>query len=237
MLFRAIASWGRLVGRRHDPKLAEEERRVWVRYSCGVETTCRPADGPEPERLVARVQDVSRGGINLFVGRPFAAGEMLSVELPGADGACPSTVLACVVWVEARPEGEWSLGCTFAAELGDDDLHWFGAKRVKPPAPDLRSWERFPCTAQASFQLVREPADRSYSAQVVNISPCGVGLLTDAPVRAGELLSVALSDGNGKVVLTTLASVARVTARGDSETLLGCNFIAELGDKEMNAFL
>jgi hypothetical protein len=187
--------------------------------------------------LAARVQDVSRGGINLVVSRPFQGGELLSVELPGVDGQAPSTVLACVVRAEAWPGGEWSLGCTFAAELGDDDLHWFGAKRVKPAEPDLRTWVRFPCTARASFQLVREPADRPHPARVVNISPCGVGLLTDAPVGAGELLSVELSDGNGKVVLTTLASVARVTARGERETLLGCNFIAELGDKEMGAFL
>src|SRR3712207_7694418 len=49
------------------------------------------------------VKDISRGGIRLVVGRPFAPGDLLSVELPGAGegGAntlpAPSTVLACVV--------------------------------------------------------------------------------------------------------------------------------------------
>src|SRR5215469_16039595 len=97
MLARALASWNRLVRRQWGDRSPDEDRRVWVRFPSGLETTLQPARGPDGPRLGARVRDVSRGGILLVVDRPFEAGELLSVELPAAEGQPPSTVLACVV--------------------------------------------------------------------------------------------------------------------------------------------
>ena len=48
-----------------------------------------------------------------------APGSLLSVELPALENNAPSSVLACVVRAIALPDGQWSLGCTFAAELTD----------------------------------------------------------------------------------------------------------------------
>ena len=69
-----------------------------------------------PESIRAKVRDLSLGGANLLVDRPFEAGQMLSVELPANKGDV-RTVLACVVRVIPQEDGHWSLGCVFSREL------------------------------------------------------------------------------------------------------------------------
>jgi hypothetical protein len=233
MLARALASWARMVrwGRGGCPP--EEDRRVWVRFPSGLETTLQPARGPDGPRLGARVQDVSCGGIQLVVDRPFEAGDLVSVELPAAEGGPSSTVLACVVRSAAADGGAWSVGCTFAAELADDDLRLFGARRAKAPVTDQREWVRYPCRAQATFQVVRAPAAPA-AAEVLNLSAGGVGLRATADLPVGELLSVELRGGD-RPALTTLACVVRVTVDPDGTRLLGCNFIGELADDDLQA--
>src|SRR4051794_39281999 len=182
MLLRALSSWGRLVGRREETKAAEEEeRRIWVRHPSAVETTCRAANDPGAAALAARVGNVSRGGINLVVIQEFVVGELLSVELPNGGDEPTCTVLAYVVRAEALPGGDWSLGCTFAAELRDDDLEAFGARRARLTRPDQRGWVRFPCPAQASFRTARDPGAATCPARVLNISAGGIGLEVDTP--------------------------------------------------------
>jgi hypothetical protein len=234
MLTRALASWNRLVRWGQGGRAADEDRRVWVRFPSGLETTLQSARGPDGPRLGARVQDVSRGGIRLVVDRPFEAGELLSVELPAAEGQAPSTVLACVVRT-AEDGGAWSVGCTFAAELAEDDLQVFGARRVKAPVTDQREWVRFPCQARATFQVVRAPAAPA-AAEVLNVSASGIGLRAEADLQVGELLSVELC-GNDRPPLTTLACVVRVTAEPGGKQVLGCNFIGELADDDLRALV
>jgi hypothetical protein len=208
---------------------------VWVRFPSGLETTLQPARGPDGPRVGARVRDVSRGGIRLVLDRPFEPGEMLSVELPVAEGQPPSTVLACVVRAAEGEGGAWSVGCTFAAELADDDLQMFGARRVKAPETDQREWVRFPSRAQATFQVVRAPAAPA-AAEVVNISASGIGLRAAADLQVGELLSVELRGGDRPAV-TTLACVVRVTAQPGGGQVLGCNFIGDLADDDLRALV
>jgi hypothetical protein len=231
MLARALASWSRLVSWRRVKHAGEEDRRVWVRFPSGLETALRPAGGPDGPRLGTRVQDVSRGGIQLLVDRPFEAGELLSVELPEAGGQAPSTVLACVVWATPVEGGPWSVGCTFASELSDDDLALFGGRPA--PAADQRGWVRFPCRAQATFQVVRAPAAPAV-AEVLNVSASGIGLRAGGGLQVGEMLSVELRGGD-RPPLTTLACVVRVTAEPDGKQILGCNFISELAEDDLRA--
>lgn len=232
MLARALASWNRLV-RGHRPP--DEDRRVWVRFPSGLETTLHPAGAPEGPRLAARVRDVSRGGIHLLLDRPFEAGEMLSVELPAAEGQPPSTVLACVVRAAGAEGGAWSVGCTFSAELSDDDLEAFRPHRVKAAVTDQREWVRFPSRARATFQLVRAPAAPA-AAEVLNVSASGIGLRAAADLQVGELLSVELR-ADDRPALTTLACVVRVTPQAGGAQVLGCNFIGDLADDDLRALV
>src|SRR5262249_25502260 len=65
---------------------AEEERRLWGRISCDVETTIAAAASDVGPALPARLRNFSRGGINLSSGSKFEPGALLSVSLPVGDG-------------------------------------------------------------------------------------------------------------------------------------------------------
>jgi hypothetical protein len=56
-------------------------------------------------------------------------------------------------------------------------------------------------------------------------------------VPIGELVNLDLRDGQGQPVLTTLACVVRVTVQSDSDTLVGCNFISEIGENQLQALV
>jgi hypothetical protein len=240
MFQRTLSSLGQVVRwRKTEPtKLLEEhsERRIWVRYPCDVEATCQPADHLDGMRLSARVRNVSRGGINLVVDAPVQAGSLLSVELPGATPACSSVVLGYVVRVTQGSDGDWSVGCTFATELHDEDLEPFGARRIRHEPRDQRQWVRFPCNVQASYQLVKDPDPQVHSARVANISANGIALLSDRTVELGRLLSLELRSAGGHFTLKILACVVRLNSQGGDWTV-GCNLIRELSELELKALL
>jgi hypothetical protein len=236
MFARAWSSWGRLLGLGGAPSRTDEDRRAWGRFPSTVETVCRPAGAVEGEPLTARVQDVSRGGIQLVLERAFEPGELLGIALPGAAGGETSTLLACVVRSQPVDGGRWALGCRFATQLSDEDLARFRSPAgVGTDLLERRDWVRFPGPARASFQQVGATPGPTRPAAVLNISAGGVALQVADPLHVGDLLSVELRRGNGQVVLTTLASVVRVTAPESGERLVGCNFIHELGDDDMQA--
>jgi hypothetical protein len=234
-MFQRVVKW--LLGGHRAP-VAEEERRVWIRHPCDAQTTCQLVNAPPVgERLAARVQNISRGGISLVVNRRFDPETLLSVELPGPTEHSPSFVLAYVVRVTPYPAGEWSVGCNFATELSDEELRPTGAKRLKSLPCDQRAWVRFPGQVRAAYQRVNPPEAEGRPAQVLDISASGIGLLADDPVEVGTLLNVDLRGPEGEVVLTILACVVRSAAHDGKEWALGCNFIRELTDRELGALL
>jgi hypothetical protein len=232
---RHVIGWRKVRPEGYPP--VQEERRIWVRCPCDMEATCQPANTPDSQRVSARVRNISRGGINLLMPSPVETGSLLSVELPCTLGQSPSTVLAYVVRVAAYPSGEWTIGCTFASELTDDDLKPFGAKREKPHPLDQRTWVRFPCHVQATYQFVKGAGARSWTGQVVNISANGVGLQTTQPIDLGRLLSLELRSANGQFTLNILACMVRLTPQENGQWALGCNLIRELSQKEIEALL
>jgi hypothetical protein len=243
MFERTVSFWKRLLGRQaHEQPggrtaQAEEERRVWVRYPSDLETTYSPAGkGPSPQ-LSARVRNVSLGGVSLAVDRAFEPGELLSVELPGATEESRCTVLACVVHVSAAGPREWLIGCTFARELGEEDLEKFGARRERHPPPDQRTWVRFSCDVKAVYQPVGGLPAGLKSAKVLNLSASGVGLLVGEAVENGTLLSVELHAAHAPFTRTMLSCVVHVTAQPGGEWALGCNFIRSLSEEDLKALV
>ena len=253
MFARTLSLWQRLIRRqpeafRPDPRSQTEfgnegkgedsdgERRIWVRHPSTVETVCLPAQNGDTPRLPAKVQNVSLGGINLLMGQQFETGELISIEMPGADQQTSSKVLAYVVHATRQTSGEWSLGCTFARELTDSDLQALGAKRLKAADSDNRKWARFSCELKASYHFLADAEQEKRPASVLNVSASGVGLLVDNEIEAGTLLNVEMQGTSGQAPLTMLACVVHVSRR-DGDWAVGCNFIRELSDRDLQALV
>jgi c-di-GMP-binding flagellar brake protein YcgR len=241
MFQQASSLWHRITGRpAPDTKpdgatVAEDERRVWVRYDADVNVQYESAAVGDSGRLDARIRDISRGGIKLIVRRPFAAGDMLSVDLPAADGQPAITVLACVIHAKELTGGEWSLGCNFARQLDDEDLQAFGAAKSRPAPPDNRGWTRFPCNVEAYYRSVLDEHGPSLPAKVLNISASGVAFQADREIKTGTLLNAELHGATDQVVITILACVVHVTRQAEGQWALGCDFIRELTDTDLQS--
>jgi c-di-GMP-binding flagellar brake protein YcgR len=232
--------WRRLVApfsATPDVLLGGEERRVWVRHPADLKTTCQTAENAAEAPLAAQVRNISQGGISLLVGRCFEPGEMLSIELPGAEEGVHYTVLACVVHVTELPLGQWVLGCTFAREQTDEDLAAFGARRVKHDASDQRTWKRFPTNVTASYQIITAPEQSTQPTQILNISATGIGLLVTQPIAVGALLNLVLQAAGRTAPRNLLVCVVHVTTRGEGEWALGCNFIRSLSENDLQDLL
>jgi hypothetical protein len=237
-MFKETVSLLRRMVTRRDTPAPTEDRRVRVRYPSNAETTLQHLNGVPQPRLSGRVRNISRGGIGLVVPRQFEPGAMLAVDLPSPEGQSSYTVLACVVHVSARPGGEWAVGCTFAQELTDAELRAFGGQRQKPSTPDdQRNWVRFPGRVKAACQVVSAVAEPAWAAEVLDISPSGIGLIVERPIETGTLLTLDLQDAAGRIRTSMLACVVHVTDRDGGRRALGCNFIRELSEQELHALL
>ncbi len=235
MAIQKVSSWGQLYEFRPaaDGATGHVDRRNWQRFDCDLETTCQPAGATDTETFVARVRNIARGGLNLVLPQAVPVGTVLRIDLQGVTDQELCTVLGCVVHTAETEAGAWSVGCSFVSELSDDDLTPFGARRERGTDSDQRAWVRYACDLQGSYRVVRVTERTQSPARVLDISACGVGLEVDRQLDVGTVLSVDLRDAGGKGVLKIFACVVRATSRGDGRWAVGCNFIRQLGEKEL----
>jgi hypothetical protein len=238
MFEKTFSFWRRLVGTAPASQAAppQDDRRLWIRYAADLQGNIQLAEKQGSAKILAKIRDLSLGGANLLVDRPLQAGQMLSLELPAYKDEI-RTVLACVVRVLPQNDGKWSLGCVFSRELNHEDLGSFGAQKVQASEDDNRTWVRFFCALKASYRKVGDPAEQSQSAQVLNISANGIGLSVQPTLEAGALLNVDLHDKSGRMVRTILACVVHTTLRAGGDYAVGCNFIRELSEEELQSLL
>jgi c-di-GMP-binding flagellar brake protein YcgR len=238
MFEKTFTFWRRLVGKTDAlPASANQDRRLWVRHAIDLRGNLQMSEPPDSEKILAKLRDLSLGGANLLLDREVEAGEMVVLELP-ADRGEICTVLACVVRVSKQPDGQWSLGCVFSRELSQEDLDRFGAQKL--PASDdddKRTWVRFSCELHVAYRKVGDPTNQVFPAQVLNISANGIGLLVTQTLAAGGLLNVDLLDKNGQVARTMLACIVHTTMRAGGDYAIGCNFIRELSEEELQSLL
>ncbi len=232
----AASLWRRLTSRRRFTEAPvgvaaqEDDRRVHGRHPTDVRTRCARADDASSE-FDARVRDVSPGGIKVILDRALEPGTLLTLKLPPREGADEVTVLACVVHCAESGFGEWLAGCSFSGPLSDDDLVRFGASHSHPA--DHRAWDRRPCNVSAQCLLVGGNAEPAWAARVLNISPAGMAVHVCRDIPNGSLLSAQLQGAPGRTPLTILACVVHVTNQSDGGHVLGCNFIRELDEQDL----
>jgi hypothetical protein len=107
----------------NDDNRSGIERRVFVRHSCDLDTSCQPVSSARGMEWNGKIQDISCGGLALVLSRRFELGTLLTIELQGKNGGPNSrTMLARVVRVTSLSPGSWLMGCKFATALLDDEL-------------------------------------------------------------------------------------------------------------------
>jgi hypothetical protein len=76
----------------------------------------------EQEKCRAKILNISAGGVALLSPRKLEAGTLLHLDLVTNPGQPPRTLKARVVHQAERADHQWVLGCTFVADLSDDDV-------------------------------------------------------------------------------------------------------------------
>jgi hypothetical protein len=66
--------------------------------------------------------DLSTGGVNLLLSRPFLPGSLLTLELEGAGQETPRWLMIWVLHVTEQVPGRWLLGCTFDRQLAQEEV-------------------------------------------------------------------------------------------------------------------
>jgi head-tail adaptor len=247
MFERTMTLWRRITGRTGPEgdtagrsgvaTQPQEDRRLWVRFQSDVQASVQVAQDGPTERVSVRVRDISLGGANLLADRPFQPGQILSLESPAVTEGESQVALVCVVRATPEGPGQWSVGCVFSRELTMEDLEVFGARKNRTPVSDQRTWVRHACDLAATYHLIGQDEARAHAAQVLNISPSGVGLLLTERIELGALINVSLHGKQHQSERTILACVVHCTHRANGEVAVGCNFIRELGEAELGALL
>src|SRR4051794_34641708 len=110
MFEKTFSFWRRWVGQAPAAPArtaAQEDRRLWTRFETDVKGKVQLAEQADSEKIPAVIRDLSVGGANLLVDRPYQPGHMLRLELPAsAEGV--RTVLACIVRVIPAADSLWS---------------------------------------------------------------------------------------------------------------------------------
>jgi hypothetical protein len=223
---------------KNTPASLGVDRRVWVRYSCDLESTCHSGHGHDEVFWSARVRDISRGGVNLQLNRSFEPGTVLSLDVPLGPDHTPRTLQIKVVHAHPQGPGRWSLGCAFDKMLDEEDLLSFQVKQPAPSADEKRAWIRFSCAGERPAQatLLINPSNK-IQAQVLNISPGGVGLATKRHCEPGMPLKIELIDASGRTSRPMQIRVIHSTRKSKEDWVIGCAFETPLSEEDVAALL
>ena len=97
------------------------ERRAWVRYP-GRLGAFHLLDNNDEPRCWAQINEVSRGGVAVWLRAPVAVGTRLLIEVPETPARSSVPVLMRVIHATPASRGQWLVGCEFIQPLGDDEL-------------------------------------------------------------------------------------------------------------------
>lgn len=99
-------------------------RRAWVRYVSSQDAVCR-TPGSRDFGWLAKVRDISAGGIGLLMRHRFRPGSTLLIDVRNSLGNSSRVLPVRVVHataVENEMEACWLVGCAFDRPLSDEEL-------------------------------------------------------------------------------------------------------------------
>ncbi len=103
------------------------------------------------------------------------------------------------------------------------------------PSNEHRVWVRYSKKQDTPFQAGSEQV--AWSAQIQDISRGGVNLLGNHPFDPGTVLKIELPLTDGVVPATILARVVHASAKPNGVWALGCAFVKEIREEELQALL
>jgi c-di-GMP-binding flagellar brake protein YcgR len=96
---------------------------------------------------------------------------------------------------------------------------------------------RRPCHSDFLVRLVIRPSFRNLRAYVHDISPTGIGLLFNRPLKKGSLVALQLRQERHKMCPILTAHVAHSRPQGEEWWLVGCEFSEPLAEIELERLL
>jgi hypothetical protein len=126
------------------------------------------------------------------------------------------------------------------ASLWNDLVDWLRcAWRIsrRSRQPEVRRWVRFPSRVALTYRPAALAPDVRRSGQARDVCPGGLGLLVNARLRKGELLSVDLPGKSRGEPLSLLSSVRHCRPGVGGLWAVGCSFIRDLSEEELRGFL
>lgn len=206
-------------------------RRVHPRHACNLLASCKSVDGKLD--FLARVVNVSRGGIGIRAPQPVERGTIMTVEMPLALDRPAHRLLACVVHCGVRSDGAWGLGCAFAVGLDNADLRSFGID-VPKFGPDECCVKRYPCWIDAWYQPLGLGVNQPNRGIVTEISGGGIYIQTKQLIDPGSVLRLELPRNGRNDELKALGCVLNIERCGQEDWMWSCNFVRQISEQELS---
>ena len=103
------------------PSITTADQRQSIRYACILDATCEGKTRHFGIGWVARVVNISTGGLGMHLGEKFAAGTILTVVIHGP-GEAQVAGKVRVIHCSEQADGTWSVGAAFLAPLSEVEL-------------------------------------------------------------------------------------------------------------------
>jgi len=172
------------------------------------------------------------------VNRAFEPGSILSVDVPLGPDLAPRSLLVKVVHAQNQGSGKWSLGCALEKNLEEEDLLAFQVKKPAITAGDKRVWIHFSCEGERPPRAtVLINRSNKIQADILNISPSGIGLATKRHFDPGMPLRLELVDASGHISRPIQARVVHSTSKGTDDWIIGCSFETPFTEDDLDSLL
>jgi hypothetical protein len=123
-------------------------------------------------------------------------------------------------------------------ELSADELRRLGADQSRPDrSSDGRAWVRYAATVQVAFHEVVAAEHAPERAPVINVSAGGVAMRSVRSFERGTLLQLEFRGLDGQPLAPRLARVVHAKPIPEGGWTLGCTFVRELSDEDVQALM
>jgi hypothetical protein len=103
---------------------------------------------------------------------------------------------------------------------------------------ERRDWVRHASTVQGVYcRLFGDDRHHTFTGELQNISAQGAGLVCTFAFRTGAILELKPISSADQFPSKLLVRVKSSTARANGEWLLGCTFVRELSDEELEGLV